>query len=136
LILNRLVGEKIRLEFLSKDNLGELVMFNPNLSHYSNSKFVIGGLVYDSMNQCLSSQNQTVYLRQKLNEVFYYMVSNQSRLVSRNELIEKVWNGNFYTGVKAVTHTVCKLRKTLEELGANDVNIRTLPKQGYSLQIN
>jgi DNA-binding winged helix-turn-helix (wHTH) protein len=111
-------------------------MFNPNLTQYSqniNSKFVVGSLVYDSMNQRLSTEEHSIYLRQKLNEVFYYMVANQSRLVSREELIEKVWNGNFYTGVKAVTHTVCKLRKTLEDLGVKDVNIRTLPKQGYTL---
>lgn len=111
-------------------------MFNPNLSQYSDSQFTIGSLTYDSMSQCLSTETRSAYLRQKLNEVFFYMVSNQSRLVSRNELIEKVWNGNFYTGIKAVTHTVCKLRKTLDDLGVTDVNIRTLPKQGYTLHIN
>lgn len=109
---------------------------NPVLSNYSDNQFVIGNLVYDSMTQCLSSEKDSVYLRQKLNEVLYHMILNQSRVVSREELIKEVWNGNFYTGEKAVTHSVCKLRKIFDDLGANKVNIKTLPKRGYFLQSN
>lgn len=110
-------------------------MYTTNFNNI-NSQFTIGELTYDAVNQSLSSNNETVYLRQKLNEVLFQMVTKQSRLVSRNELIEKVWDGNFYTGVKGVTHSVCKLRKTFSELGATQVNIMTLPKQGYSLRVD
>lgn len=109
-------------------------MLNPVLSDYSSNKFVIGNLIYDSMMQCISSDKETVYLRQKLNEVLYHIVTNQSRVVSREKLIKEVWNGNFYTGEKAVTHSVCKLRKIFENLGEKNVNIKTLPKRGYFLQ--
>ena len=64
------------------------------------------------------------------------MVINQEKLVSREDLIQKVWSGNYYTGAKGVTHTMCKLRKTLNDLGENKVQIKTLPKRGYTLQIN
>lgn len=111
-------------------------MYNPKFSNIDSRRFHLGNLVYDAINQSLSSDTETIYLRQKLNEVLYYMVSNQSRLVSRHDLIEKVWDGNFYTGVKAVTHSVCKLRKTFTELGETSISIRTLPKQGYTLSIN
>jgi len=96
----------------------------------------LGALHYDSYNQCLFSERETVYLRNKLNDVLNYMIVNQHRAVSRNELVENIWRGNFYTGVKAVTHSVCKLRKTFSELGEDKVSIKTLPKQGYALQIN
>ena len=61
------------------------------------------------------------------------MVTNKHRLVSRDELIENVWDGNSYTGTKAVTHSVCKLRKTFVELGEKSISIKTLPKRGYAL---
>ncbi len=108
-------------------------MYNTQPITFDCEKYIVGSLTYDAMTQSVSGKHGTVYLRQKLNQVFHYMVTHRSRLISREELVENFWEGNFYTGVKAVTHTVCKLRKTLEELEANDVNIRTLPKQGYTL---
>lgn len=110
-------------------------MYSLNIKSHKNEEFVIGGLLYNASNQCLSSSSKTVYLRNKLNEVLFHMVSNPDRVVSRNELIEKVWHGNYYTGVKGVTHTVCKLRKTLSVLGSEQIKIQTLPKRGYTLSI-
>ena len=96
----------------------------------------IGNLVYDALNQSLSSGTETIYLRSKLNQVLFYMISNTDHVVSRNELIEKIWEGNYYTGVKGVTHSVCKLRQTFASLGADQVMIRTFPKQGYALTVH
>ena len=111
-------------------------MYNPAIASQNFGQVKLGELVYDATNQCLASDDETVYLRNKLNEVLFHMVTNSRRVVSRTELIEKVWDGNYYTGVKGVTHTVCKLRKTLSDLGADNVSIRTYPKQGYALSIN
>ncbi|TQV88615.1 winged helix-turn-helix domain-containing protein [Aliikangiella coralliicola] len=111
-------------------------MYNPNIAHLESKQFLIGNLIYDASSQSLSLGTQTIYLRNKLNEVLFHMVANESRLVSRSELIEKVWDGNYYTGAKGVTHSVCKLRKKLNDLGVTQVKIRTLPKQGYYLSVN
>lgn len=111
-------------------------MYNPVIASQNLGRVMLGSVVYDASNQYLASDDETVYLRNKLNEVLFHMVTNSSRVVSRSELIDKFWNGNYYTGVKGVTHTVCKLRKTLQDLGADNVSIRTYPKQGYSLTFN
>jgi len=111
-------------------------MYNFNVPVHDVELIDLGNLSYDASTQCLSSNEGTIYLRSKLNEVFHYMVLNQEKLVSREELIQKVWYGNYYTGAKAVTHTVCKLRKTLNDLGESKVQIKTYPKRGYTLQIN
>ncbi|MET1256482.1 winged helix-turn-helix domain-containing protein [Aliikangiella maris] len=111
-------------------------MFNPNIELNETQKILIGGLLYDASNQCLSTKNDTIYLRNKLNEVLFHMVKNNHRVVSREELIQKVWNGNYYTGVKGLTHSVCKLRKMFVDLGAREIKIQTFPKQGYSISYN
>ena len=111
-------------------------MYNPTIANQNSGLISIGNLSYDANSQSLSAGEETIYLRNKLNEVLFHMVSNNHRVVSRDELIEKVWNGNHYTGVKGVTHSMCKLRKTLTDLGASDVKIRTFPKQGYALWVN
>ncbi|WP_444996242.1 winged helix-turn-helix domain-containing protein [Aliikangiella sp. IMCC44359] len=108
-------------------------MYNSNIDEVNELKVSIGSVLYDASSQCLSKGADTIYLRNKLNEVLFHMVVNKHRVVSREELIQKVWNGNYYTGVKGLTHSVCKLRKTLTDLGANEVKIQTYPKQGYLL---
>jgi DNA-binding winged helix-turn-helix (wHTH) protein len=108
-------------------------MYETNLLRHENTLMQLGGLSYDTSTQYLSSAKSSVYLRSKLNEVLIYMISNKHRPVSRDELIQNVWDGNFYTGPNAVTHCVCKLRKTLADLGEKNISIRTLPKRGYAL---
>ena len=111
-------------------------MYNSNIAYDNDNLVHIGNLSYDRSTQYLSSTETSVYLRSKLNEVLIYMISNKHRLVSRDELIENVWDGNWYTGANAVTHSVCKLRKTFVELGEKDITIKTLPKRGYALIAN
>ncbi len=111
-------------------------MFNPNLAKIKTHNFNIGALHYDVNLQKLSSDTRSVYLRNKLNEVLYHMISNRHQFVSREELIQKVWAGNYCTGRKGVTHSVCKLRKTFVNLGEKQVSIKTIPKSGYALITN
>ncbi len=111
-------------------------MYNPTIANLNYGVMKIGEVVYDATNQSLTTNGETVYLRNKLNEVLFHMLANNQRVVSREELIQKVWHGNYYTGVKGLTHSVCKLRKTLNDLGITQVKIKTLPKQGYRLSLN
>ncbi len=51
-------------------------------------------------------------------------------LVSRDQLIDQCWDGNYYTGTQAVTHTIYHLRALLKQ-NKIDASITTLSKQGY-----
>jgi len=102
-------------------------------THYSEPYISIGSLSYNTATQCLSSDDNSIYLRCKLDQVLRYLNCNKHRLVSREELIHNVWSGNGYTGNKAVTHTICKLRQSFNQLGEDKASIKTLPKKGYVL---
>jgi DNA-binding winged helix-turn-helix (wHTH) protein len=72
---------------------------------------MIGSLKYDADQKSLSSDKATIYLRNKLNDVLNHLLIHKQRTVLREELIEKVWHGNFYTGDRGLTHSMCKLRR-------------------------
>ena len=63
------------------------------------------------------------------------LVQSNGRLLSRQWLIEHIWKGNFYTGKKGLTHSVCLLRGILDLDEKQSVKIITVPKRGYRLEI-
>ena len=93
----------------------------------------IGDLSFDTNLHLLESKECSVYLRHQLNYVLLVLAQNLNRGVSRIELINTVWQGNAHTGQNSLTHTICKLRHTIESLSAGGITIVTIPKFGYSL---
>lgn len=76
--------------------------------------------------------NKTL-LQPKFIEVLAYLASQYPRLVSREELIDAIWEGNYFVGEKSLTNAVWKLRNELSQLDG-DV-IETVRKTGYRLLI-
>lgn len=93
----------------------------------------IGNISFNSNLHMISSDNKSLYLRHQLNSVLLLLIQNINRGISREDLINKVWNGNKHTGQKALTHSICKLRQILESLTSKNLTIYTIPKFGYSL---
>lgn len=75
-----------------------------------------------------------IAVQQKPLEVLNYLISHHPRLVTRAELIEKVWDGNGYVGDKALTNAIWQLRSVFEQLGLSNF-IETVRKRGYRLTI-
>lgn len=67
-------------------------------------------------------------------EVLLYLIASHPRLVTREELIDKVWAGNVYVGEKALTNAIWQLRSSFDELGVTGL-ILTVRKRGYRLGI-
>jgi TolB-like protein/DNA-binding winged helix-turn-helix (wHTH) protein/tetratricopeptide (TPR) repeat protein len=73
-----------------------------------------------------------VRVEPKAMDVLVYLASNAGRVISREELEQKVWRGAL-VGYDAVTHTVIKLRKALDDDPREPRYIATVPKRGYRL---
>ena len=93
----------------------------------------VGNLIYSSKFRIIASQKNSVMLRFKLNRVLENLVANKDDLVTREELIQQIWKGNYYIGEKALTHSVCILRQVFHSLGEEKIQIVTVPKSGYCL---
>ncbi len=71
-------------------------------------------------------------LEPKAMEVLVYLARHQGELVSRDELEREVWHGAL-VGYDAVTGTIIKLRKALQDSARQPRFIETIPKRGYRL---
>ena len=76
-------------------------------------------------------EGEACTLQPKFIEVLAYLASQFPRVVTREELIEKIWDSNHYVGEKALTNAVWNLRKALKV--ENNPVIETIRKTGYRL---
>lgn len=99
------------------------------------SNIAVGKLLLCQDNHCLIIDGKPQHLRNKLYRLMKYLAERQNRLVNRNELIENIWDGNFYIGEKGLTHAICILRTILKASPDCGVTIETVPKTGYHLRV-
>lgn len=83
--------------------------------------------------RCIQSE-QTLSVPQKPMDVLSYLMAHHPQLVTREELIEQVWDGNIYVGDKALTNAIWQLRSLFEQFGMTDF-IQTVRKRGYRLTL-
>lgn len=76
--------------------------------------------------------NETVRLEPKAMEVLVYFASRPNEVITREELERDVWRGAL-VGYDAVTNTIIKLRKALQDNARQPRYIATIPKKGYQL---
>lgn len=80
----------------------------------------------------LSRNGEIVHLEPKVMEVLVYFASRSGEVITREELETDVWRGAV-VGYDAVTKTVIKLRKALQDDARHPRCIATIPKKGYQL---
>ena len=104
-------------------------------SRKAHELFRIDDVLVDSLHlELRGADGKTVSVQRKPLEVLLYLVDHHPRLVTREELIGKVWTGNAYVGEKALTNAIWQLRTSFEGLGVSGL-ILTVRKRGYRLGI-
>lgn len=83
-------------------------------------------------NNQLLRNDQTIKLEPKVMDVLVYLAQNQGEVISREQLEENVWTGRIVT-YDALTATIVKLRKALDDNDKQAPLIKTIPKRGYCL---
>jgi len=87
--------------------------------------------VNPSENSIELEQGETTLLQAKIMEVLVYLASNYPRLVTRKELIDNIWHGNYPVGEKTLTNAIWRLRQVLKQ--GDESLIKTIRKGGYRL---
>ncbi len=80
----------------------------------------------------ISAQGQEHKLEPRVMEVLVYLAEHQGEVISRDELERAVWRGALVS-YDAVTGTIIKLRKALDDRAHQPRYIETIPKKGYRL---
>jgi DNA-binding winged helix-turn-helix (wHTH) protein len=86
----------------------------------------------DTHNQLLTRKNETINLAPKVYDLLIYFCQNHHRVISKDELMDQVWTGTLVTE-NAISRTLVKVRKALDDDPKNPIFIITVPKKGYRM---
>jgi tetratricopeptide (TPR) repeat protein/DNA-binding winged helix-turn-helix (wHTH) protein len=88
------------------------------------------GVEVDPSQGCLRRGGEELHVRQKSLRALLYLLEQRHRLVSKEELIERVWEGAAVTD-DALVQVVTELRRNLGDDPRRPRFIKTVPKAGY-----
>lgn len=80
----------------------------------------------------LRKGDDVIHLEPKTMEMLVYFAARQGEVITRDEFEQEVWHGAL-VGYDAITGTVIKLRKALQDNARKPDYIATIPKRGYQL---
>ena len=84
----------------------------------------------DVFKSCIIKDKQIIDLSKNELKIFYYLLSHQGVIISRDELMSYLWDSDMFVDDNTLTVNINRLRKKLEDIGLKDV-IVTKRKQGY-----
>src|SRR5690606_9424712 len=95
-----------------------------------NKGFVFDEFVLDAGRRRLTKNGEPVSLNPKALELLAVLVENRGRTLTKNELLETVWENQFVEENNLTVH-IAALRKALGEKKQEPRYIVTLPGRGY-----
>lgn len=85
--------------------------------------------------QAISKDDKLLDLTQREYDIICYFLERPSQVISREELMEKVWGFEFYGDLRAVDVAMRRLRAKLEDDPAEPKYLMTKRGAGYYLQV-
>ena len=82
----------------------------------------------------VSVNGSPVALPLKEFELLEFLMRNSGRVLTRSQLIDRVWGGDYYGDTKTLDVHIKRLRAKIEEDPANPVLIQTIRGLGYKLE--
>ena len=79
---------------------------------------------------------EVVSLPLKEFELLEFLMRNAGRVLTRSQLIDRVWGGDYYGDTKTLDVHIKRLRAKIEDDPANPVLIQTIRGLGYKLESN
>lgn len=96
------------------------------------TRITIGPWLADPAANELVRDGATVHVEPKMMEVLMVLAERPGETVSRDELLERVWPGVVVTD-DALSGTISKLRRALDDDARDPAYIETIPRTGYRL---
>lgn len=88
---------------------------------------------------CLNLVNNELRLKEEILEltknemkILYHLFMNKNCVVTKDELIEHLWENKLYVDENILNVNLSRLRKRLSDIGCKDF-IETIPKAGYRI---
>ncbi len=78
----------------------------------------------------LMDAGEAIPLEPQVSDLLCYLLENRDRVVTRDELIERIWNGRFVSDA-ALSTQIRAIRRALSDDRTQQRYIRTHPKRGF-----
>ena len=88
--------------------------------------------VLDISKSIIENGNNKIELTKNELKILHYLVMNRGKIVSRDEIMDYLWDSESFIDDNTLTVNIKRLRVKLEELGVKDI-IETKGGQGYIL---
>src|ERR1700676_574863 len=92
--------------------------------------FRLGEIEIDPAQACIRRNGSEQYVRPRTFEVLTFLLQQRHRVVTKQELIEKIWNGTSISD-DGLVQCIVEIRKALSDDPHEPRFVRTFPKQGY-----
>src|ERR1043165_79567 len=86
--------------------------------------------VLDARLRELTRAGETVGVEPQVFDLLVYLVQNRNRVVSKDDLIETVWDGRIVSE-STLTSRINAARRAVGDTGKDQIMIRTLPRKGF-----
>lgn len=93
-------------------------------------ELVCGGITLDPLTLSVTADGQPVTLAAKEFALLQYLMEHKAWVVSRDQLLDRIWGSDYFGSDRVVDTHIKKLRKALGSAGRQ---IRTVISKGYQL---
>lgn len=94
----------------------------------------VSGIKLDIGKHQVTINGEVVALPLKEFELLEFLMRNAGRVLTRSQLIDRVWGGDYYGDTKTLDVHIKRLRAKIEADPANPVLIQTIRGLGYKLE--
>lgn len=94
----------------------------------------VGPIKLDTARHQASINGSPIALPLKEFELLEFLMRNPGRVLTRSQLIDRVWGGDYFGDTKTLDVHIKRLRSKLEMDSANPVLIQTIRGLGYKLE--
>ncbi len=102
----------------------------------ASSLFTAGPVTLDTERHIVTIHGQSVPFPLKVFELLEYLLRNIGRVLTRTQIIDRVWGSDYVGDTKTLDVHIKRLRAKIEEDPANPVFIQTVRGLGYKMEIN
>jgi len=95
---------------------------------------IVAGIKLDIGKHQVTINGEIVSLPLKEFELLEFLMRNAGRVLTRSQLIDRVWGGDYYGDTKTLDVHIKRLRAKIESDPANPVLIQTIRGLGYKLE--
>lgn len=125
-------------DFVSKTTSPQILLARINsvlkrsYSNEVNNNLSYNGLILNTTKGTMSYNNEELDLTKNEIRILSILIKNKENIVSRNDMMEYLWQSDEFVDDNTLTVNVNRLRRKMESIGAIDM-LKTKRGQGYIL---